>query len=194
MRKRAEQVDQTRQRIVSATVELHGTVGPAETTIAAIAERAGVTRLTVYRHFPADEELFSACRSEWASAQRLPDVEGWARIEDPERRLRRGLADLYRFYRQGEQMLTRVYRDRAVLPESQQRGIAADERLFLDTLLAPFDVTGAPNRRLRAVIGHAVSFWTWRSLCVDHRLSNRDAVEAMVALVLAAGGTAWRAS
>src|SRR5215471_19726118 len=71
MRRRAEQVDQTRQRIVAATVQLHGTLGPAATTIAAIAEAAGVTRLTVYRHFPDDAALFGACSAHWISRQQL---------------------------------------------------------------------------------------------------------------------------
>src|SRR5262245_53973304 len=61
MQRRAEQVDQTRQRIIDATVQLHGTIGPAATTIAGIAEAAGVTRLTVYRHFPDEATLFEAC-------------------------------------------------------------------------------------------------------------------------------------
>jgi len=65
IRRRAEQVDQTRQRIVETTAELHGSVGPAATTIAAIADRAGVTRLTVYRHFPDDAALFAACSAHW---------------------------------------------------------------------------------------------------------------------------------
>src|SRR5918999_188498 len=73
MSRRAEGVAETRQRIVEATVELHGTVGPAASTIAAIAERAGVTRLTVYRHFPDDEALWAACSGHWLSQQDPPD-------------------------------------------------------------------------------------------------------------------------
>ena len=96
MRRRAEQVDQTRQRIVEATVELHGSVGPALTTIAAVAEAAGVTRLTVYRHFPDDAALFAACSAHWISRQQLPDPGAWSQIGDPAARLRAGLADLHR--------------------------------------------------------------------------------------------------
>src|SRR5579859_1136935 len=99
MRRRAEHVDQTRQRIVEATVELHGTVGLAATTIAAIADRAGVTRLTVYRHFPDEAALIGACSAHWISQQQPPDPGTWSRIGDPAERLRAGLADLYRFYR-----------------------------------------------------------------------------------------------
>ena len=167
MRRRAEQVDQTRQRIVEATVELHGSVGPAATTIAAIAEAAGVTRLTVYRHFPDDAALFGACSAHWAA------------------RLRAGLADLYRFYRAGAGMLTHIHRDLAALPEAHQQALRDGDTLARDVLTAPFDRAGQEHRRLRAAIGHAVSFWTWRSLCLDHGLTDTEAADAMTGMVLA---------
>lgn len=190
MRKRAEQVDQTRQRIVRAAVRLHGTVGPAATTIAGIAEQAGVTRLTVYRHFPDEEALYLACSSDWISQQVPPDPNAWAQIADPAQRLRAGLADLYRFYRQGEPMLTRVYRDKPALPPQLQRMIEARDGHHRDVLLEPFAGNRAQRRRLRAVLGHAVSFWTWRSLCIQHRLSDGEAVEAMATLALTAATAA----
>ena len=186
MRKRAEQVDQTRQRIVEAAVHLHGTIGPAATTIAGIAEQAGVTRLTVYRHFPDEEALYLACSTHWMAQQVPPDPDAWAQIADPTDRLRAGLADLYRYYRQGQAMLTRTYRDKAALPESLQRAAEGIDRHYRDVLLEPLagTCTRAQRRRLRAVLGHAVSFWTWRSLCLQGGLSDREAVEAMVTLAL----------
>ncbi|HEX7187683.1 MAG TPA: helix-turn-helix domain-containing protein [Actinomycetes bacterium] len=185
MHKRATDIAATRQGIVEAAVALHGSVGPAATTISAIAEEAGVTRLTVYRHFPDSEALFAACSAHWASGQTLPDVGAWRRVSDPEGRLRTGLADLYRFYAEGEPMLTRVRRDRDVLPAAIRDRTAATEALQRDVLLAAFTVRGARRRRLSAVLGHAISFWTWRSLCVDHGLSQGEAVEAMTVLALA---------
>jgi AcrR family transcriptional regulator len=185
MRRRAESVERTRQRIVEAAVTLHGTVGPAATTVSALAEAAGVTRLTVYRHFPDDESLFAACGAHWASAQVLPDPGAWGRVRDPAERLRLGLSDLYRFYRDGEPMLANVGRDRAALPEGLRESAAAGEARQRDVLLRPFGARGARRRRLRAVIGHAASFWTWRSLCHEQGLSDDEAVELMVGLVLA---------
>jgi AcrR family transcriptional regulator len=185
MRKRAEQVDQTRQRIVEAAVHLHGTVGPAATTIAGIAEQAGVTRLTVYRHFPDEEALYLACSSHWLAQQVLPDPDAWTQITDPADRLRAGLADLYRYYRQGAAMLTRVYRDKAAMPQPLQQMMDSSDRHHRDVLLEPFAGNRAQRRRLGAVLGHAVSFWTWHSLCIQHRLSDREAVEAMATLALA---------
>ena len=181
MQKRAEQMDETRQRIIESTVRLHGTQGPAHTTIAGIAREAGVTRLTVYRHFPDDEAIFEACAAHWLAGQVLPDPVAWARIDDPVERLRVGLSDLYRFYRDGEGMLTRVYRDRAAMPDGRRRALAQRDEHLRDVLVEPF---GGADRQLRAVVGHAASFATWRSLCLEQELTNGEAVEVMVALVV----------
>jgi AcrR family transcriptional regulator len=182
MRKRAEQVDQTRQRIIEAAVHLHGTVGPAETTIAGIAREAGLTRLTIYRHFTDDDAIFAACSAHWLSGQVPPDPESWLATTDPLSRLRVGLADLYRFYRAGEPMLSRIYRDKASLPPTRQRAIDQRDAEFCALLLEPFEVKPASRRRLRAVVAHAASFWTWRSLCLEHGLTDQEAVDAMVIL------------
>ena len=184
MRKRAEQVDQTRQRIVEAAVHLHGTVGPAATTIAGIAEQAGITRLTVYRHFPDEQALYLACSSHWMSQQVAPDPDAWARIADPAERLRAGLADLYRYYRHAAAMLTWIYRDKQALPQQLQQVIDRTDRHHRDVLLETFAGTRARRRRVRAVLGHTVSFWTWRSLCLQQGLSDREAVEVMATLAL----------
>lgn len=184
MRKRAELVDQTRQRVIEAAVHLHSTIGPAATTIAALAEQAGVTRLTVYRHFPDDYTLYRACSAHWMSQQVLPDPDAWARIADPAERLRAGLTDLYRFYRAGESMLTHVYRDMPTYPEPIRQDVVRRDNQLCAVLLKPFAASGPRRRRLRALIGHAASFSTWQSLCAEQGMSNREAVEAMTALVL----------
>jgi AcrR family transcriptional regulator len=182
MGKRVEQMNSTRQRIVDAAVALHGSVGPARTTIAGVAEQAGVTRLTVYRHFPDDEALFSACSSHWVSQQQLPDPAAWSGHSDPLERLSIGLSDLYRFYRDGEAMLTRIFADWDALPKGHREDLDTRNTYFRTVLLEPFPEP-TRNGRLRAVLGHAVSFWTWRSLCYDNGLSNDDAVEVMSTLI-----------
>lgn len=154
-------------------------MGPAATTISALAGAAGVTRLTVYRHFADDSELFAACSQHWAASQRLPDARAWSQLADPWQRLQFGLSDLYRFYREAEPMLTRVRRDRASIPPEILQRTDETERRYRDTLLEPFDGHGRPHRGVRALLGHAVSFWTWRSLCIDQGLSRSDAVQAM---------------
>jgi AcrR family transcriptional regulator len=188
MRERAEHVDRTRERILEATVHLHTTIGLAATTVTGIAERAGVTRLTVYRHFPDVKDLFVACKEHWTAQQVRPDVASWAQVADPYERLRIGLADLYRFYRGGEAMLTNVDRDREMLPDVVRKSNEDTNARLRDVLLQPFAVRGDKRRRLTAVLGHAVAFTTWRSLCVEQGLSDREAVEAMTETARAAVG------
>jgi AcrR family transcriptional regulator len=148
-------------------------------------EAAGVTRLTVYRHFPDDAALFAACSAHWISRQQLPDPGAWSQIGDPVARLRAGLADLYRFFRAGAGMLTCIYRDFAALPGGHQQALRDQDTLFRDVLTAPFGSAGDEYRRLRAVTGHAISFWTWRSLCLDQGLTDTEAIDAMTGMVLA---------
>src|SRR4051794_20867398 len=109
--KRAEEEWRTRAGIVDAAEHLHGTLGPAHTTVSAVAAHAGVTRATVYRHFQDEESLFLACSRQWLSRQQLPQPERWRLVEDPVERLRTGLTDVYRFYRRGDRMLANVHRD-----------------------------------------------------------------------------------
>ncbi len=104
-RRRAAQEDETRRRITEAAVDLHGSVGPAKTTISAVAERAGVQRATVYRHFPDEEAIFAACSAHWMSEHPLPDLAAWAAVGDPDERLRTGLGELYAWFERGEEML-----------------------------------------------------------------------------------------
>ena len=134
MRKRAEQMDQVRQRIVDAAVALHGSIGPAYTTISAIAEEAGVTRMTVYRHFADEEAIFAACSAHWLSAQQPPDPDRWMGLTDSEQRLRAGLGEVYRFYREGAEMLARIHRDRDSIPPRHQAQMAARDAGLRDSL------------------------------------------------------------
>jgi AcrR family transcriptional regulator len=186
MVRRAEHVAETRRRIVEAAVHLHGTVGPAETTVTALAEQAGVTRLTVYRHFPDRDALFAACSAHWLSGMVLPDPSAWSVVRDPAGRLRVGLTDLYRFYRSGEAMLTRIEADESSLPEPARAARSAIVSRCREGLLSAFPVRSRTRRR-RAAVGHAVAYTTWRSLVVDEGLADRDAVELMASLVLGAG-------
>src|SRR5688572_8391494 len=92
-RRRAELEEQTRLRITEAAMELHGSIGPARTTVSAVADRAGVQRATVYRHFPDEESLFAACSSHWTAQNPRPDLAAWAETEDPDQRLRTALGE-----------------------------------------------------------------------------------------------------
>lgn len=164
--RRAEQQLETRERIVDAAMALHEEVGPAETTISALAERAGVQRLTVYRHFPEERDILNACSSKWFSLNPPPDV---SNIEGgkPLERTRSILAALYRYYDGTRDMWTSLYRDLGKTPAldepmAQFEGYLGSVR---DELLA----TWMPrrSRRLRATLGHALRFSTWQSLSAE---------------------------
>src|SRR5918997_5277074 len=120
MKRRAERQEETRRRIVEATVELHQTVGMARTTISAIAEKAGVQRLTVYRHFPDERALFYACTGHWRAANPPPDPGSWSQIADPHARLRLALGEVYAFHRRTEPMISNVVRDAQVHPLTRE--------------------------------------------------------------------------
>src|SRR6476620_6048132 len=108
---RAVGQEDTRRRIVEAAVDLHGSVGPARTTIAQIAERAGVQRHTYYAHFPDEKELFLACSGLALERAPLPPVETWAAIPPGQARIRHGLGQLYDWYARNAAMTACVLRD-----------------------------------------------------------------------------------
>ncbi len=124
-RKRAVSELETRQRITEAAVALHQTVGPAHTSVKAIAERAGVDRATVYRHFPDEQALFDACTSHYYARHPMPDPTRWAAIGDPDERLRAALADLYTWYRETEGMLAPGIRDMEHVPAGSREAFLA---------------------------------------------------------------------
>lgn len=189
-RRRAELEDETRRRITAAAVELHGSVGPARTTLSAVAERAGVQRATLYRHFPDEAALFDACSSHWAAEHPLPDLADWAAVTNPEERLRIALSALYAWYEDGQEMLERTTRDAPLVPAMR----SAVERMSawfaeaIATIVRGRPERGARRRRVEGAVGHAVSFATWRSLVRDQGLSDSEAVDLMQGLVKLAPG------
>jgi len=184
-RQRAAQEDETRRRITEATVDLHGSVGPAKTTVSAVAERAGVQRATVYRHFPDEQALFDACSSHWLSQHPLPDLESWAAIADPGKRLRVALTELYGWFERGAYMVERTTRDVATVPalEPSMAALAAWFEEAAKVLMRGRRQRGSKRRRTHAAIGHALAFATWRSLVQEQGLSSAEAVELMAGLV-----------
>jgi AcrR family transcriptional regulator len=185
MTRRAELEEETRRRITESAVALHEEVGPARTSISAIAERAGVRRSTVYRHFRDEAALFDACSSHWRAANPPPDPAAWAAIADPAQRTATALAQLYAFYERTEAMYTSLLRDEAVVPEVHRRlrDFHGYLRVIEDILMAGRGLRGRAARRTRAAIGHALAFPTWRSLAREQGLAERDAVALMCSLV-----------
>lgn len=172
---------QTRDRIVRAVRALHEEVGPASTTISGIAERAGVQRLTVYRHFPDRRALIAACSSDWSEDHPVPSPALWSGIRDPEARLAAALEALYAYFRGGASMLEQVLRDEHRVPALSDVMDAWRDgmREIAGGLAAGWGTDSEGQRRLRAAVGHALRFETWCSL-TDEGLADEEAVETMV--------------
>jgi AcrR family transcriptional regulator len=185
MTHRAELEKATRLRIAESAVALHEQIGPARTSVTAIAERAGVRRSTVYRHFPDEDALFAACSAHWRALNPPPDLSAWVAIADPDGRTETALSELYAFYSGTQHMYESLLRDERIVPAVARR--LRDFHGYLDavreTLLKG---RGRVSRRTRAVLGHALAFETWRSLTQEQQLTNEDAVAVMCDLVRSA--------
>jgi AcrR family transcriptional regulator len=189
LKKRAKRQEETRLRIVEAAVGLHTTVGPARTTVSAIAEQAGVERHTYYRHFPEERDLLDGCSGHYMERNPLPDPAAWYEIADPRKRLRHGLREMYSYYERNEAMLANVVRDAEVHPptrETFERDVApylgAIGRALAETL------PGARRRSIQAALELALDFNTWRLLVRRSGLGTRQAAELMAATLSCIGG------
>jgi AcrR family transcriptional regulator len=180
-KRRADKTVETRQQIVVATVKLHEELGPAKTSIKAIAEQAGVQRLTVYRHFPDEASLFRACTSHWLEQHPLPAVSDWTDYDNPLDLTSRALMDFYRYYRKNERMWTVTYRDVDEVEALQEPMAAVEAYLdqIRDELLSVWKVKAEDRKQLAMTLRHCLRFSTWRSLKLE-KLSDKN----MVKLVL----------
>jgi AcrR family transcriptional regulator len=187
LKRRAERQDQTRQRIVDATIALHTTIGPARTTVSAIAERAGVQRHTVYSHFPDERALGLACSGCYMERAPLPDASVWQTLADPERRLRRGFAELYAYYARHGDELAPILRDvehHALTRELIDLRLRPALDRIAAVLAEPFHARGDRQRRLLAMLELFMQLYTWKMLA--RTLPAEETVEAAVRAILTA--------
>jgi AcrR family transcriptional regulator len=180
LKARAASERETRARIVQATMELHEEVGPAKTTVAEIARRAGVTRLTVYNHFSDDGALFIACQAHWLELHPLPDFSSALALPVPKERIRTALHGCYAWYRKTAPMAEKIQRDRGFIPAlNALLDRTTDARLsqLSDALTAGFGRGG--RGAIRTLIRLALDFWVWRRLSAEG-LSDKAAADLMV--------------
>lgn len=187
-RQRAELEAATRLRITESAVELHGTVGPARTTMSAIADRAGVRRSTLYRHFADETAVFAACSAHWVAQNPPPNPEAWTAVADPDERLVVALGELYAWYGRNEQMLANLLRDVDIVAAVRESfgAFPAYLDLLRTVLMAGRRGRGRARQRTAAAIGHALAFEAWRSLVRGQELKDAEAVALMGRLVAAA--------
>ncbi|MDQ3286528.1 MAG: TetR/AcrR family transcriptional regulator [Actinomycetota bacterium] len=185
MKRRAERVQETRRRITEAAVELHQTVGPARTTVSAVAEKAGVQRHTYYAHFPEPKDLYQACTAHYSERNPLPEPSSWTDIAEAEERLRVALSEVYAYYSGNEAMVSKVLRDAALDPIVQEIMVPFDRYLetVRDVIADAFEASGDRQEELLGAVALAQDFQTWRTLVRQQELSQDRAVELMVGMV-----------
>jgi AcrR family transcriptional regulator len=185
MKRRAERMQETRRRITEAAVELHQTVGPARTTVSAVAEKAGVQRHTYYAHFPELKDLYQACMGHYSERNPVPEPSSWTGIADAEERLRVALSEVYAYYSGNEAMVSNVLRDAALDPIVQEIMVPFDQywETVRDVIADAFEASGERHEELIGAVALAQDFQTWRTLVRQQELSQDRAVELMVGMV-----------
>jgi AcrR family transcriptional regulator len=185
MKRRAERMQETRRRITEAAVELHQTVGPARTTVSAVAEKAGVQRHTYYAHFPELKDLYQACTTHYLEQNPLPEPPFWANVADAEERLRVALSEVYAYYTGNEAMLSNVLRDAPLDPVAQENMVSFYQywEAMRDALAEAFGASGEQHEALLAAIALALDFQTWHTLVRQQELDQDRAVGLMVGMV-----------
>ena len=181
---RLEKIEETRARIAQATFELHATIGPAKTSISAIAERAGVQRHTVYYHFPDMISLFKACTAHGLRVTGPPDPESWRAIAEPIDRVRTALGELYAYYTENARLMGNVIRDMPLIAggiEGGQQFFELNE-VWFQALLEGWPSSADGAEGLGVAIRHALDYGTWLSL-TSQGMSNDQARDAMVSFI-----------
>ena len=195
LKARAEGQERTRQRIAKEAAELHEKVGPAQTTVAEIARRAGVSRLTVYKHFPDNAALYPACSAHYREQHPLPDFEAALAPEDPVDRVRSLLDAVYgAWYPEYRSLLRNLHRDRGsdpALDEFMRNNADAALGGLADALAAGFELSGDRAVRLRSLIRLALDFWTWERL-TSEGLDDAQAANLMTDAIAALAGATSR--
>lgn len=184
LKKRADEMAETRRRITEAAIELHGTVGPARTTLSAVAGRAGVERRTLYRHFSTEADLFAACSAHYFAANPWPDLDNWRAIRDPGPRLEQALEELYAYYERTAPMFSNVLRDAELvdLARDAVKPLHAYLEEAAQSLIVGRRARGPKRRLLEGTLRHVLAFSTWHSLSTNG-IGRADATKLMTGLV-----------
>jgi len=187
LKQRAAGMADTHRRITEAAIELHGTIGPARTTLSAVAQRAGVERRTLYRHFPSEADLFEACSKHYFTAHPFPDLHHWRAIRDPRQRLGHALDELYAYYERTGPMLANALRDAELLDHARDAVAPLDAYLdqAAETLIRGRRARGRRRHLLHTALRHGIAFSTWRSLSTGS-IARAEAVTLITAFVEAA--------
>jgi AcrR family transcriptional regulator len=184
MTKRAASVEETRRRIVDATLDLHTSQGILATSWEDIARRADVAPATVYRHFPTLDELLPACGEQSMQQLALPSDEQIAErfrgTRSRRERLRRLIEELFGLYERGGHVLHAVRRERALLAPLQRDHEEIEQRL--DALTAAALEPSELGEQEIAVVRALTDYDAWAALRA-RGITGPDAVDVVAGLL-----------
>jgi AcrR family transcriptional regulator len=184
LKARAQRQADNRRRIVEAAYQLHMTIGASKASMNAIARLAGVRRPTVQRHFPDLASLFIACSLHGMQLDPPPDPTTWQAVAEPRRRLLIALNELYPSYRRNRVVFADIPNFDGVPGLGALFAILAQQREWQRAILAEgWQVPEERQESLVAALGHAIDFWTWRSLTEGQGLDDEKAAILMTEMV-----------
>jgi len=184
LKARAQRQENNRRRIVEAAYQLHMTIGASRATSSAIARLAGVRRPTVQRHFPDLATLFTACTLHGMQLDPPPDPSAWQQVADPRHRLLTALSELYPYYRRNRSIFGDIPNFEGVPGLEALFAAQAQQRDWQRGVLAEgWEVADDRRDSLMAALGHAIDFWSWRSLTEGQGLDDEKAALLMTEMV-----------
>ena len=184
MDKRKAAMEETRQRILEATLALHSEKGIFGTSWQDIAHRADVSVGTVYKHFPSLDELVPACGELMYAITRPPSLEDapeiFAGAHSLEERLERLISELFDFYERGAPYIETDFQERQ-LPMVQEW--EAHMRATIAGLVREALHSVGPDERTVQGVSALLNFSTFKSF-MDRDIQKEQAEEIMNEVLL----------
>ena len=184
MGKREAAVEETRRRILEATLALHAEKGIFGTSWQDIARRADVSVGTVYKHFPSLDELVPACGELMYAITRPPSPEDGTRIfagTGPlEERLGRLVGELFDFYERAAPYIETDFQERR-LPAVQEW--EAYMRATIAGLVREALVSQDPDESTVQAVSALLDFHTFKSF-LDREIRKEQAETTMNEVLL----------
>lgn len=191
---RAAGVQRTRRGILAAARRHLIQAGYHRLSMEEVAADAGVTRVTIYRHFNSKLGLLDAIAEDVAQQARIvTGLHKAAEIADPITAFTRMVVELCRFWSTDPDVFRRLISLAAVDPEAQQVIASREEWRYqqvgtfvrrlahVDRLQPPFDV-----RRATAVIGTVTSFPACDEMTTRLRTSLTELDQLLLPLLASA--------
>jgi AcrR family transcriptional regulator len=184
MDKRKAAVEETRQRILEATLALHSEKGIFGTSWQDIAKRADVSVGTVYKHFPSLDELVPACGELVYAITRPPSLEDapqiFAGANSLEERLERLVSELFDFYERGASYIETDFQERQ-LPAVREW--EAYMRATIAGLVREALIPAGPDERTVQAVSALLDFYTFKSF-LDREIPKEQAAKTINELLL----------